>query len=109
MFRDSYNECADTSTGVTGEILDCIAEEFEYQDARLNAIYRNLHDKLPEAQKIRLRDEQRRWLYEKDEGCKWDASTEGQGQLIDAKSCELNKTVVRAGELENMMRSVNGI
>ncbi|MCL1635731.1 DUF1311 domain-containing protein [Luteimonas sp. SX5] len=103
-FRNSYDQCAETSHGVTGEILDCIASEFEYQDGRLNEMYRKLLAKLSGSQRNSLVGEQRRWLSKKEQECKWHPETEGQGQLIDAMSCELNLTTARANELHRRGR-----
>ncbi len=102
MLRDSYYKCAESSNGVTWDMQACVEEEFEYQDARLNTAYKNLQAKLPEAQKLRLRDDQRQWISDKDEACKWDAETEGQAQRIEANVCALKKTAIRADELEEM-------
>lgn len=79
-FRDSYTDCAQAGTGATDEILACIAEEFEYQDARLNSAYRRLMHQLSDEQKVRLRDEQKDWLSEMGKKCRWDPEIEGGGR-----------------------------
>jgi uncharacterized protein YecT (DUF1311 family) len=104
--RDSYYECAASNDGSTWDMQSCIEKEFEYQDARLNALYRELRFKLQDAQKVRLRDEERKWLLDKDEACKWNAETEGQAQRIEANICALKKTAERAGQLEKMLREL---
>ncbi len=106
-FRQSYLACADASTGATPEILDCIAEEFEYQDSRLDAGYRKLQSMLQEEAAIRLEKEHGEWIARRDKECAWDPETEGQGQLIDAKSCELNWTSARAAEIERRIGALH--
>ena len=42
-----YAACLDKSGGVTLAMKDCIREELERQDLRLNGAYKNLMDSLP--------------------------------------------------------------
>lgn len=106
LLRDSYHECAASNDGSTWKMQDCIEEEFEYQDARLNAIYRELLSKLPGAQKTRIREGERQWLSEMEMSCSWDAENEGQAQRIAANICSLRKTAERVAELEKMLKDV---
>lgn len=104
--RDSYYRCASSSDGSTWDMQGCVEAEFEYQDARLNSVYRSLRSKLPSGTQERLRDEERRWLSEKGAACKWDAEIEGQDQRVEANICSLKKTAERAGQLEQMLREL---
>ncbi|MFL6591423.1 MAG: lysozyme inhibitor LprI family protein [Luteimonas sp.] len=103
VLRDSYYECANSSDGSTWNIQSCIEAEFSYQDGRLNHIYRNLQAKLPYAERVVLQDDERHWLAEKQASCRWDASTDGQAQRIDANVCSLRMTADRADQLERKL------
>jgi uncharacterized protein YecT (DUF1311 family) len=104
--RDSYYKCASSSDGSTWDMQGCVEVEFEYQDARLNLAYRSLRSKLPIEKQDGLRDDERRWLSEKDAACKWDAQAEGQAQRVEANICSLKKTAERASQLEQMLRGL---
>lgn len=104
--RDSYHECAASNDGSTWKMQDCIEEEFEYQDARLNAIYRELLSRVPGDQKERLKESERKWLSDKEAACSWDAENEGQAQRISANICSLKRTAERVAELEKMLKDV---
>lgn len=100
MLRSSYGECIKSSGGVVPEMQACIEEEFEYQDSRLNDVYRRLLETSEGSKKIELESTQKLWLAERDSKCGWDASEEGQGQRIEANDCFLEMTAKRAEELE---------
>lgn len=104
--RDSYYRCASSSDGSTWDMQACVEAEFEYQDARLNSAYRSLRSRLPRDAQERLRDDERRWVSEKDAACKWDAEAEGQAQRVEANICSLKMTAKRAGQLEQMLREL---
>lgn len=105
MLRDAYYECAKATDGVTSAIQDCIEAEFEYQDARLNTVYKHLHQKLGGNDKTALVEAQRQWLHEADKKCTWDSATEGQAQRLQANDCLLKLTAMRADELEAMVQN----
>ena len=101
--RDSYYECAASNDGSTWDMQACVKEEFEYQDARLNTAYRKVMASLADPEKNRLRNEERRWMSDRDSACSWDARLEGQAQRIEANICALKKTADRAAELEKKL------
>lgn len=101
--RDTYYECAASTNGITWDIQACMDAEFDYQDARLNAAYRNLMAKLSEPDKRALRSEERKWISARDSVCSWDAQTEGQAQRIEANVCALKGTAQRAATLEQRL------
>lgn len=98
VLRSSYDECIKASDGVMPEIQDCIRAEFEYQDAYLNRVYEALMMRLDERMKISLRDEQRKWIAERDKQCAYDPES-GQAGRLDASECRLEMTASRAAEL----------
>lgn len=102
--RDSYATCLQAAGGVDPAMQDCIGNEYEYQDGRLNAVYARLKRTLGESEMSGLRTEQRGWIADRDAKCVWDAKTEGSAQRLQANQCRLDATAVRAGELEAMLR-----
>lgn len=100
MLRPSYEKCLDATGGVTPEIQDCIADEYDFQDGRLNKVYQSLLSKLSKEDQEALRVEQRKWLSKRDAECEIDSGA-GQGQRLEANDCLLEMTAKRAYELEN--------
>lgn len=100
--RPEYQACVDGTGGETAALQACGDEELAWQDARLNRLYKLVMSKLPEADRTKLRSAQRVWLKQTDQTCAWDASTQGQGQMLDARSCRLNRTTNRADELQKL-------
>ena len=98
VLRDSYALCIEQSGGVTPAMQDCIAEESDHQEARLESAYAALV-----AQEVSLEAEQANWLATRDEACAWDAEDEGQGQRLEANECQLTMTAERARELEERL------
>ena len=100
--RPSFQACLHKSGGVTSEMQDCIGAEYRYQDDRLNKIYRVLRQKLAEAEATGLRDEQRRWIAERDKACAPDPDG-GTAAALGSNDCELEQTAKRADELEGRL------
>ena len=98
VLRDSYALCIEQSGGVTPAMQDCIAEESDYQEARLKSAYDALV-----AEGASLETDQANWLATRDEACAWDAEEEGQGQRLEANECQLTMTAERARELEERL------
>ncbi|MEW6642026.1 MAG: lysozyme inhibitor LprI family protein [Pseudomonadota bacterium] len=97
--RSSYQTCLDQSGGVTSAMQDCIGAEYRYQDGRLNKVYRAVRDKLDQAKATQLRDEQRRWIAERDKACAPEPDG-GTAAMLSANDCALERTAKRAAELE---------
>ena len=49
---------------------DCIAEEFEHQDRRLNTAYQALMGSVSAETRTQLRDAQRKWIAFRDANCR---------------------------------------
>lgn len=74
---------------------DCISTELSKQDNCLNTVYK---------QKISLRNAQRAWIKLRDSECKSQSKEEEGGTLegILYGDCVLQKTAIRANEIEAM-------
>lgn len=103
VLRDSYYDCAASNDGSTWTMQACVAAEFDYQDARLNAAYRNVMAKLSGHKRSELKSEEKQWISERDSVCSWDARVEGQAQRIEANICALKRTAERATQLESTL------
>ncbi|MFS8463399.1 DUF1311 domain-containing protein [Xanthomonas campestris pv. raphani] len=101
LLRPSYEECITNAAGATPAMLDCISAEHEYQDARLNMVYKALIAKLDGTEQSKLRDQQRQWIADRDEKCYYDPDS-GQAGRVDAAECRLDMTASRAAELESL-------
>lgn len=97
--RHGYDRCLDKTRGVTVEMNSCIGIEFDFQDQRLNTAYKALRQSLPESDRTKLRDEERKWIDEKNTSCAPPADG-GTADMLVANECRLTRTAVRAAELE---------
>ena len=98
--RSSYQTCLDKTDGVTPNMQDCIDAEYEYQDKRLNRVYKSLMDRLDSAERSSLRTEERKWLVNRDKTCVAPTAYGGQAQELVYGDCRLKTTAKRATALE---------
>jgi uncharacterized protein YecT (DUF1311 family) len=103
-YRKSFDNCVTASNGVTVNMMNCIDEEFDYQDKRLNVAYQRLHKVLSPDVWESLRNDQRKWLAERD-NCEIDDDVKGgTAEMLIRADCALRKTAVRANELEALFK-----
>ena len=100
-----YRQCfatGDAARGVTSAMMSCTGEEIDRQDARLNRTYRTAMMRLKPAAKARLRASERRWIAERDRGCRRSARTfeGGTAAGLSYSGCILDETVRRTMWLE---------
>ena len=97
----SYAGCLDKAGGATFAIQDCISEELERQDRRLNAAYRSLMGSVPERRRAQLRDAQRKWIAFRDANCEFYYDPQGgSAARLASNECAVTLTAERAHELE---------
>ena len=103
LYTAQYSICLDQSEGVTYAMLDCISEELNTQDARLNGAYQKLKASLSAERKQSLLAAQRLWIQYRDANCDFYYDPEG-GTLhrVMANECMLQETAERAKELETL-------
>lgn len=101
--RPTYYTCVKASRGVTLALNNCIGDEHDFQDKRLNTAYQRLRTSLAPAQKTALRDEERAWIGARDKTCSADSGG-GTASLLDSNQCQLDETAARAAVLEARMR-----
>lgn len=86
----------------TVDIVDCLDELYEGEDARLNTAYRAAIEPLEGDQRTLLRDAQRAWLAFRDANCLFYRSGDGTIAAIEGSSCMVDVTRARADELEGL-------
>jgi uncharacterized protein YecT (DUF1311 family) len=97
--RPVYDKCLDASGGVTSAILDCIKQEYQYQDKRLNEAYKKVMAVISEHDRQKFRDEERKWISYRDSHCALDSDS-GQVGEIDSDDCLVEETAKQAVYLE---------
>lgn len=102
-YTGRFGKCMDASGGVTVEILNCLADEFATQDARLNGAYSDARRDLSEERQQVLLNAQRHWIAYRDANCDFYATIGGTLAQIASNDCLLRETAERAAELENMV------
>lgn len=88
----------------TVDIVECLGELYEEQDARLNTAYRAAIEPLEGERRTQLRDAQRAWVAFRDANCLFYRSGEGTIAAIEGNSCMVEVTRARAEELERMSK-----
>lgn len=108
--RNTLDQCLDNASGVDPDIRDCLSDEIEYQDKRLNKAYQELLASLSPKRQLALRKAQRLWISFREKNCAfyWDSEEGGTADRIMAQECELDHRASRAKELEGL-KSVLGL
>jgi uncharacterized protein YecT (DUF1311 family) len=93
----------DKAGGVTPAMQDCIAEELERQDRRLNTTYQTLMGSVSEKRRTQLRDAQRKWIAFRDANCRFYFDPDGgSAARLASNECVVTLTARRAEELQNL-------
>lgn len=96
-----YKACIDRSRGVTVEMHDCQAAEFELQDDRLNAAYKARMAALPADRQNALRLSERAWLKETTARCdRLGEDAGGSMAPLVVNDCWIAATIQRTRWLE---------
>jgi uncharacterized protein YecT (DUF1311 family) len=104
--RSSYEGCTDHKDNeATPALFKCTAVEYEYQDDRLNQVYKRLMISLDAARKKQLQQEERAWLAMRKTYC-YSRSSRNQIALLKARNCDVYETAKRATELEYFERHI---
>ena len=98
--RATYYACVKASRGVTLTLNNCIGDEHQFQDKRLNVAYQKLREGLTTEQRTALRDEEQAWITQRDKACAA-APEGGTANMLDSNQCQLNETAARAIILED--------
>ncbi len=101
--RAQYKTCTAASGGVTTAIQACMDEEFHWQDQRLQNAWGVIADGPDSEYKDKLADEQAAYMRDTNRYCRFDPSTQNQGQMLDTQSCRINRYANRADVLEKLV------
>lgn len=98
--RPAYDTCVNASDAVTPALQACADEEFAYQQGRMRAAFAKIVAAPDGKAKDALMDAQAAYMDDTDRHCTWNPEEDGQGQMLDAQSCRLNRMANRADELQ---------
>lgn len=102
--RPEFKKCAAASDAVTSAMEACADAEFLWQQNRMRAALQTI-DAGPDSEfKDKLGDEQDAYMRDTDRYCRYDPATQGQGQMLDAQSCRINRFANRADALEALIK-----
>ena len=98
-----YSVCMDKSGGVTSNMIDCIVDETNRQDVRLNKVYKAFMAELSAERRKQLQTAQRAWITYRDANCNFYFDPDG-GTIarVNSNSCFMSETATRAKELETL-------
>ena len=98
--RPQYATCVNSSGGETPALQACGDEELAWQEQRLEQAFMKIVDGPDGKDKDRLMDEQAAYMSDTNRYCSWNPAEDGQGQMLDAQSCRINRTANRADVLQ---------
>ncbi len=98
-----FDRCMSKADGVTFDMMECIGQEVQRQDARLNKAYKVLMVDLSPERKKQLREAQRAWLRFRDTNCDFYYDPNGGSSArLSGNDCIMTMTAERAKELEDL-------
>ena len=100
-----YSRCIEKAGAVDPAVLDCISDEYDHQDKRLNAAYRKLMGSLKGERKKQLLEAQRFWGKYTEANCAFYYDPNG-GTIarMQAAECGVTARIERAVELEDLAK-----
>lgn len=101
----AFDKCIAKAGAVDPAVLECIGNEHEVQDRRLNANYKTLMAKLESPRKKQLQEAQRLWLKYVDANCDfyYDPNGGTSARMMSAQ-CSVNTRAQRAIELGDLAK-----
>lgn len=97
--RATYDVCINAAATAFTATQKCIENEYDYQDARLNRVYKKLMKQLSSPERSKLRIEERKWITYRDQQCSTN-DDDSQGYRLASNDCSLEQTAKRATMLE---------
>lgn len=95
-----YEKCMNNSDGTTTQMVSCISQELERQDAMLNAYYKNLMNNLDEEHFKVIKKAQKAWIRYRDANVEVAGYDGGSFASINMNSVMLEMTKNRVEELK---------
>lgn len=110
QFSQEYEQCIEQADADTDSLIACDEQESARQDARLNQVYQQLMEALPEHRRPLLRESQRAWLLFKEADCKFRLNLdEGEAARLNASGCALSAINDRIDVLESELSLNSGM
>lgn len=100
---DSDDICPDLDQAITADQIDCLDRKFAKADGELNKAYKSLMASLSDSQKAVLKQEQIKWIKEKESKCD-EAGKEFEGgtlEIVSIKDCMVEMTEKRLSYLNS--------
>ncbi len=101
--RPQYSACVDASDAVTPALQACGDEELAWQEHRMVEAFGKIADGPDGRFKDEVMDDQAAYMLDTKRHCSWNPAEDGQGQMLDAQSCRINRTANRADQLEALI------
>ena len=102
-YSRQYQQCLDSSGGVTTNMRMCSSQELKYQDKLLNKNYKGAMKRLDKDKQNELKKIQKLWMKYRDARCNFQFGlTGGTIDLIMGDECLVDMTAQRAKELEGI-------
>lgn len=101
--RPEFKKCAAATDAVTSAMQACADEEFLWQQKRMRAAFGAIANGPDGEFKDKVADEQDAYMRDTNRYCRFDPATQGQGQMLDAQSCRINRYANRADALEALI------
>ena len=76
---ESKDPCEDAMTTV--ELQECLGQQYQQWDVKLNLVYKKIRSKLSVARKTKLKEAQLAWIVFRDKSAEFEASEEEGGSL----------------------------
>jgi uncharacterized protein YecT (DUF1311 family) len=101
----AFDKCITKASAVDPAVLECIGNEHEVQDRRLNSSYKALMTKLSAPRKKQLQEAQRLWLKYVEANCDfyYDSNGGTSARMMSAQ-CSVDARAQRASELEDLAK-----
>jgi uncharacterized protein YecT (DUF1311 family) len=100
-----YSRCIENAGAVDPAVLDCISNEYDRQDKRLNAAYRKLMGSLKGERKKQLLEAQRLWGKYTEANCAFYYDPDGGSMArMQAAECGVTARIERTAELEDLAK-----
>jgi uncharacterized protein YecT (DUF1311 family) len=102
-YSKAYTACQDKALS-TNEIRGCISDEDGAWDKQLNTVYQALMALRSEAEKVKLRDDERAWLKRTAHKCDHAGDGEMGGTLqgVEIDQCNLDEKILRTFYLRGL-------
>jgi uncharacterized protein YecT (DUF1311 family) len=108
---EAFYSCIDKADSADLEEADCLSQEREAQDRRLNVVYKALLSKLDKQQKEKLVQAERAWIKLQDDTGEFEDTLYGR-EIIDNLQLEENEIFAickRANELDEYLAVARGL